>query len=119
MRYGDWESSRVGTANAIDLIPRDIVICDWHYEPRDDYPSVGYFQDKGFRVWPASWKNGKAAVALRDCASRKASDRLLGHLCTVWGASSTFAQALFGEPGAAANAEQAASAMRAVFKDEQ
>ena len=52
MGYGEWESSEDGTAPAIDLIPNDIVICDWHYEPGDDYPSVRYFQEKGFRVLP-------------------------------------------------------------------
>ena len=60
MKYGKWEASENGTAPAIDLIPKDIIICDWHYEQRTDYPSVRYFQEKGFRVWPAGWNNVEA-----------------------------------------------------------
>ncbi|MDZ7316503.1 MAG: family 20 glycosylhydrolase, partial [candidate division KSB1 bacterium] len=36
--YGEWESSKNGTAGAVDKIPKDIIICDWHYELRDSYP---------------------------------------------------------------------------------
>jgi hypothetical protein len=117
MKYGEWESSRVKTANAVDLIPRDIIICDWHYEPREEYPSVVYLQEKGFHVWPASWKKPDAALALRNYAARNATDKLVGHLCTVWGASSSFAQALLGRPDAAENAQQAAAVLRAVMQE--
>ena len=34
MHYGKWESSANGTAAAIDRIPKDIILCDWHYERR-------------------------------------------------------------------------------------
>ena len=54
MKHDGRSSSKNGTASAVDSIPKDIIICDWHYEKRADYPSLRYFQDKGFRVWPAS-----------------------------------------------------------------
>ena len=84
MPYHSYESSANGTAPAIDLIPKDIVICDWHYLRRPDYPSVPYFQEKGFRVWPTSWKSTTAAQALMAYAQQDATDRMLGHLCTTW-----------------------------------
>src|ERR1044071_6989080 len=28
---GEWEASKNGTARAVDLIPKDIIICPWHY----------------------------------------------------------------------------------------
>jgi hypothetical protein len=31
-KLGKWEASENGTQSAIDLVPKDIVICDWHYE---------------------------------------------------------------------------------------
>ena len=34
MKLGEWEASKNGTFEAIDLIPKDIVMCDWHYELR-------------------------------------------------------------------------------------
>lgn len=84
MPYGIWEASTNGTAPAIDLIPRDIIICDWHYEEMPEYPSVRYFQDKGFRVLPSPWSNVTAALALLGAAQTEPTDRMLGMLCTGW-----------------------------------
>jgi len=93
-----WEASDKGTAPAIDLIPTDIVICDWHYSVQPDYPSVRLFQEKGFRVWPASYKSTEAALALLECAQRDATDRMLGYLGTSWVLQpGYFAEALLGE----------------------
>ncbi len=84
--YGKWEAAENGTHPAIDIIPRDIIICDWHYTIRETYPSIPLFLDKGFRVWPAGWKDMDATEALRGYAQQYADDaRMLGHLCTVWG----------------------------------
>ncbi len=84
--YGEWEASTNGTHPAIDLIPRDIIICDWHYEimPGGVYPSIPLFIEKGFRVLPTSFRNEKAAEALIDYSLQFSTDRMLGHLCTIW-----------------------------------
>jgi hypothetical protein len=86
IKYGRWEASANGTAGAVDLIPKDIVICDWHYEPREAYESVPMFLKKGFRVWPASWKKLEGARALVDYSRRLGHGRMVGHLNTTWGA---------------------------------
>jgi hypothetical protein len=85
MGYGEWESARNGTAGAVDLIPKDIVLCDWHYEKRTNYPSVPYLLEKGFRVWPAGWKSLAASQALSEFSRQQQSGRVLGYLCTTWG----------------------------------
>lgn len=36
---------------AIDLIPKDILIFDWHYHTFSSYPSLNYFRKKGFDVF--------------------------------------------------------------------
>lgn len=59
---GEWEASENGTHGAIDLIPKDVVICDWHYERPD--PTAVYFAMKGFDVVTCPWKD--AAVAVRQ-----------------------------------------------------
>jgi len=82
--YGTWEASKTGSHRAIERIPKDIILCDWHYERRADYPSVRFFQQQGFRVLPATWKNPDAAVALIRCAHQDASQRMLGVLFTGW-----------------------------------
>jgi len=84
MDYGVWESSYNGTWRAIDRIPKDVVICDWHYEPMRDYPSIGVFLGKGFRVLPTSFRNVRAAEALFNYSLTFDTDRMLGHLCTIW-----------------------------------
>ncbi len=85
MKYGEWEASDNATFPAIDKIPNDIVICDWHYEKRREYPSVPLFVKKGFRVWPSSWKSETNALALREYAKTIASDKMVGQLFTTWG----------------------------------
>jgi glycosyl hydrolase family 20 len=82
--YGEWESSKNGTWPAIDRIPKDIVICDWHYEPRDSYPSVPMFLEKGFRVLPTSWKDVGASKALIEYSLGLGNAGVLGHFFTSW-----------------------------------
>lgn len=84
--YGEWEGSKNGTHPAVDMIPRDIIICDWHYEkmPEKAYPSIPAFLNKGFRVLPASYKNVSAAKDLIHYSLKHKNDRMLGHLCTIW-----------------------------------
>lgn len=84
MGYGSWEASANGTAPAVDMIPKDIVICDWHYTKRDSYPSIQFFIDKGFRVLPGSWKEPDATEAFVDYSLSIRSNKMLGHLCTLW-----------------------------------
>jgi len=88
--YGMWEASKNETYPAIDLIPRDIIICDWHYERRYEtmrrygFPSIRLFLDKGFRILPASFRDPRAVRSLIGASLESPSERMLGHLCTVW-----------------------------------
>lgn len=84
--YGAWEASRTGSHRALEQIPKDIIVCDWHYELREDYPSVRFLQEQGFRVLPCPWKNPDAAVALIRCARKDATEKMLGVLFTGWSA---------------------------------
>lgn len=83
--YGKWEASANNTAGAVDLIPKDIIICDWHYNLREAYESVPMFLEKGFRVWPASWRKPDAAKAFVDYSKQFDNPHMLGHLNTTWG----------------------------------
>jgi hypothetical protein len=87
MGYGEWESSRNGTHPAIALISKEILICDWHYEPGTAYPSVPFFQAQGFRVLPGGWRNEGAVAALIDYSRQHQQGRMLGYLATTWGAA--------------------------------
>ena len=82
--YGKWEASRNGTHGAVDLIPKDIIICDWHYEKRRNYPSVPFFLEKGFRVWPSGWQPLEATQAFSKFSRELNHPRVVGYLCTAW-----------------------------------
>lgn len=85
MNGGEWEYSKNGTHGAVDLIPKDIIICDWHYEKQTNYPSVPFLLAKGFRVWPASWQPLEGAKTFSSFARKQQHANLVGFLCTVWG----------------------------------
>jgi hypothetical protein len=85
--YGKWEASENNTHYAIDMIPNDIIICDWHYSLREDYPSIPIFLSKGFEVIACGWDDIQASQAFFDYAfQQKAHNQhMLGYLCTTWG----------------------------------
>ncbi len=82
---GEWEYAKNGTAGAVDLIPKDIVICDWHYEKQAAYPSVPLLLGKGFRVWPSGWQPLENAQAFSAYCRRQQNAHVVGFLSTVWG----------------------------------
>lgn len=82
--YGEWEASLNKTYPAVEMIPKDIIICDWHYEKRKSYPSIPMFLNKGFLVLPTSFKEVKAVKSLIGYSLKFPSERMLGHLCTIW-----------------------------------
>ncbi len=91
INYGDWESSSNGTSPAIDMIPDDIIICDWHYESFYDYKmganeylSIPMFLEKGFRVLPTSYKSVKNMENLLYYSLLQDNEKMLGHLFTLW-----------------------------------
>jgi hypothetical protein len=98
--FSMWERSNNETEGALDLIPNDIVMCDWHYEvmEQNDYPSVRYFQDKGFRVWPAGWNEPDAVRRLIEVSRRDATPKMLGYLATTWVPVTELVAELAGDP---------------------
>lgn len=83
--YGEWEASTNDTYKAIDRIPKDIVMCDWHYEKRASYPSLQIFADHGFSVWPSTWRDVTAATAFSAQAKGMKNPKVVGVLSTTWG----------------------------------
>jgi len=79
-----YDHARNDTSRCIDFIPRDIVMCDWHYEWRREYSSVPYLLEKSFRVWPSGFVPLKASQAFSDFARKQTDPRVLGYLCTTW-----------------------------------
>jgi hypothetical protein len=85
LKYSEWEASKNNTYGSVDLVPKDIILCDWHYEKQKEYPSVPFLTEKGFRVWPSGWQPLEAAVAFSRYSAQQKNPRVLGYLCTTWG----------------------------------
>jgi hypothetical protein len=98
MGYGLWEGSENDTYPAVGLVPKDIVMCDWHYEVMDDFPSVRFFQEKGFRVWPAGWNKVESIRRFIAVARREATPKMLGYMATTWSSLNDVVAGLAGEP---------------------
>jgi hypothetical protein len=81
--YSRWEADDLGMAAAIDAIPRDIVICDWHYESQA-FPSVPDLMEKGFTVWPTGWRQVPSATKFVEAALEHHGPQVPGYLATTW-----------------------------------
>lgn len=92
---GLWEASQNNTYGAIDMIPKDVVICDWHYERAE--PTTAIFAYKGFRVITCPWNKPEVTRAqiemmqdFRQNSNKVLKDRFLGVMQTVWSPSDRF-----------------------------
>jgi hypothetical protein len=92
---GLWEASENDTHRAIDMISREVVICDWHYERAD--PTAAMFALKGFRVITCPWKRVHVTKGqlemfqlFRENSTRSVKDRYYGVMQTVWSGAADF-----------------------------
>ncbi|WP_194776184.1 family 20 glycosylhydrolase [Pararhodonellum marinum] len=92
---GLWEGSYNRTHKAIDLIPKDVVINDWHYEKPVHTPVL--FAMKGFEVMSCSWRRPEVGVAhvddmflFRKNNPDQVKDKFAGVILTVWSGVTPF-----------------------------
>jgi hypothetical protein len=98
---GEWEASYNNTYRAIDMVPKDIVICDWHYERPDQTPV--YFAMKGLDVVTCPYRIAGNAVAqtrdmvkFRNYSTPEMKEHFLGMVQTVWSGASPFLDNYYG-----------------------
>jgi hypothetical protein len=99
---GMWEASMNNTHRSIDLISKDVVICDWHYE-RADKTAV-LFAMKGFNVITCPWRNSQVAVTqlsdminFRQTSAEEMQPRFQGVMQTVWSDTKSFIDGFYGK----------------------
>lgn len=92
---GAWEASMNNTHRAIDLIPKEVFICDWHYE-RPEQTAV-YFAMKGFDVATCPWRKPEVALKqlddmkrFREQSGNQMKPRFQGIIETVWSGADRF-----------------------------
>ena len=102
---GLWEASYNNTHRAIDMIPKDVVINDWHYERPD--PTAAYFALKGFNVVTCPWrfpdvtiKQLQMMVDFKEGATDEVKDRYQGMMHTVWTSAENTIEQFYGRQDA-------------------
>ena len=95
---GMWEASMNNTWRAVDMIPKSVIIADWHYEKA--LPTPAYFSLKGFDVVACSWRKPQVARdqvqlmnELQQNATPEMKENLLGVMHTVWSSAENFMEA--------------------------
>jgi hypothetical protein len=98
---GAWEASMNNTARAVDMIAKDVFVCDWHYE-RADLSAV-YFAMKGLDVATCPWRKPELAVkqmndmiAFRKQTTAATAAHLRGIIETVWSGADSFLREYYG-----------------------
>jgi hypothetical protein len=120
--FGMWEASMNNTHRAIDLIPKDVMICDWHYERPDQTPV--YFAMKGLKVMTCPWRKPKNAVLqlqdmikFRATATKAMKDRFHGMIQTVWSDAGSFLDEYYGRKKADDSENTASNCFRALYEE--
>lgn len=120
---GKWEASENQTEPALRLIPKDVVINDWHYDQA--HPTAAHFAVSGFPVVSSPWRRTSVALAqleqIRDAKAHSSSaigERMRGMLQTTWVGFGPFVQAYFNEGSApSAEAVEAVQCFRELFRE--
>ncbi len=99
---GMWEASENDTYAAIDMIPKDVVICDWHYDNAE--PTAPIFALKGLRVIACPYNKADVTRAqlemiqsFRENSNKDLQGRFLGVMQTVWSGAGNFLDLYYGE----------------------
>jgi len=119
---GEWEASVNGVHPAIDMIPKDIVICDWHYERPDKTPV--YFATMGFSVITCPWRNPGIAVtqmqdmiAFREASTPEMKERFFGVMQTTWSRTSTYLNNFYIQPATSVTENTSWNCFRVLFSE--
>jgi hypothetical protein len=121
---GEWEGSENGTFSAVDQVPKDIVICDWHYDKAPE--TLRFFVSKGFPVVACPWRKANVALdqlgqirALRLAPAAAGTGQALGVVQTTWCGFAPFLRAWEAQAGGAAptknEAGESAQCCRTLF----
>ena len=117
--YNRWEASENGSESAIDTLSKDIVICDWHYDKYEKYPSVDIFASKGFKMMVSPWRDKSNLEAFLDYAIKHDTGHINGILMTTWCGSGDLAKRLlYGKKGRWLHTDQIADTIEQVFDKE-
>jgi hypothetical protein len=118
---GEWEGSQNGTFAAVDRVPKDLVICDWHYDKAPE--TVRFFVSKGFPVVASPWRKSNVALdqlaqvrSLRQAPASPGAGQALGVVQTTWCGFAPFLRAFEAKAGGAAPTKNEAGESSQCFR---
>lgn len=94
----DFKDMHPGAMNAtqsyrwlIDSIPKNIIICDWHYRDYQhklrgklSFSTIDYFLDKGFQVLGATFNSNELTRQFSNYVEEKNHPQFRGMIATSW-----------------------------------
>jgi len=118
---GEWSASYNNTCRAVDMIPKDVMICDWHYNRPEQTPV--YFAMKEIDVVTCPYRiPGVAVLQVQDMvrwrenANPVMKNHYQGMLQTVWSGARSFLDSYYGRrPDTSANS--AVKCFKAMFAE--
>ncbi|GHU99516.1 hypothetical protein FACS1894159_03670 [Bacteroidia bacterium] len=97
--YGEWSASLNNTHRAIEMIDRDVMMCDWHYRIAEQ--SAVLFALKGYDVITCGWihpsiteRQLEDLIRFRRHSSKYTGQRYRGFMQTVWSGFPNFIKEL-------------------------
>lgn len=92
---GEWEGSYNDTHKAINLISKDVTICDWHYDKAEQ--TAVNFAGNGLNVITSTWRTPAVSITqihdmikFRRTAKPKIKKLYQGIMQTIWTSSEAF-----------------------------
>lgn len=80
MMWGDI-LQKTGFREHMNRLPKDVIIVDWHYGPKEDYPSVDFFRKEGHEVIGGAWYLPENIYYFSKYASEHGA---MGMMQTTW-----------------------------------
>lgn len=118
---GEWEAAINRTEDAIKSVPKDITMCDWHYEHAE--PTPAYFALNGFPVLACSWRDSVSALrqvemmkALHINPNEAIGSKSMGILHTTWIGAGEFVRAYNGAKTSNKQVTETVACFKAVCK---
>lgn len=116
--YGCYEAADNDTDSAINMIPKDILVCDWHYESQKSFPSVNIFAEAGLHMYICPMRVKQNAINFIEYAKRHDKGNIEGLIMTTWFGSGELARhMLLGEKPKWRHAEELAATIRFLFEE--
>ena len=94
--YGPWDASQNGTHTALNLIDKDIIICDWHYHNWHHFPSAAIFAEAGLQVYLCTFNSKDNAKLFLDEVLANDKGNVIGVMETTWTPAKWMIEGLLG-----------------------